>query len=101
VRSASGRLLGHVERAVGGAGGVRVTGWAMDAAAPRRPVALLARRGGAPCGVTVANHWRPDLDRAGLGDGGCGFVFDLPCAWPGVSLHRLSDDAPLPCASQD
>lgn len=98
--SLPGALQGHVERRAWlRDGGSRLEGWALDAADPSRPVALQARRDGAACGVTLANLWRPDLDRAGLGDGGCGFVLDLPGTPDGVTLHRLADGAALPAAA--
>ncbi len=40
-------------------------------------------------GQTIANGWRPDLDRAGLGDGNCAFTAKLP--WRAEHLvSRLS-----------
>ena len=92
----AGPLRGHLERVIDLGGAIRLEGWAVDAAAPERPVSLLVSRGGRRLGVAVANHWRPDLDRAGLAGGCCAFTLDLPGPAAGLLVSRRRDGAVLP-----
>ena len=55
----------------------RLEGWAF-AGEGREPVALAVVVNGAVVGRTVAGRYRADLAAAGIGDGRCGFRFDLP-----------------------
>ncbi len=93
--SSPGALRGHVERATAFPGTTRLEGWALDDAAPARPVRLDVLRDGARVGVAVANRWRPDLDRAGLAGGSCAFALDVRGAGP-FRLCRRTDGAELP-----
>ncbi len=58
--------------------GLRLEGWAIDAALPSRAVRLEILADGSVVGRVVANLWRPDLARAGLRDGNCAFEATLP-----------------------
>ena len=91
-----GRLLGHVERIVRTEAGTVIEGWAVNADDPAQPVHLPIHRDGTLCGVALANQWRPDLDRAGLAGGRCGFSARISGPPHGVSLCRAGDAAPLP-----
>ncbi len=97
----AGQLLGHIERIATCGQRTRLEGWALDEAAPDRPVVLLAHAGGQTLGCAVANLWRPDLDRAGLAGGRCGFALELPVAAPDIMLRRRADGQALPnsCAN--
>ncbi len=66
------RLRGTLERAEGGPGGWVVEGWALTGRR-EEPASLDLMLGGIVCGKVVADLWRPDLDRAGLRGGACGF----------------------------
>jgi hypothetical protein len=90
-----GALRGHVERIVPVPPGLRVEGWALDAAGSGRPLELEARCDGGPPLPVLADIWRPDLDRAGLAGGCCAFAFTLPPAHR-VVLRRRVDGAVLP-----
>jgi len=90
-----GALRGWLERFEHLAAATRLEGWACDDAAPARPVALTVFAGGRALGVALANRWRPDLDRAGLADGRCGFVIDLPARPGPLVLRRRTDGAIL------
>ena len=82
-------LRGNLERAVMTGGTLRVEGWALDEAARDTPVQIEILHEGVACGQATANLWRPDLDRAGLAGGSCGFVAELP--WRAADVRgRLS-----------
>ncbi len=95
-RSRPGPLRGHLERIVPDGALLRLEGWALDAAAPLRPVALEVRRDATPLARVHANRWRADLDHAGLGDGRCGFALTLCGTAAGLHILRIGDGAPLP-----
>ncbi len=65
---------------------------------PPCPCCLTALRADVPCGRIVANRWRPDLDRAGLGDGRCAFEATLAGTDARLVLRRCTDGAVLPVA---
>jgi glycosyltransferase involved in cell wall biosynthesis len=72
--AAAPRLKGYLEtvnRSV-------LEGWVMDRAAPDQRVSLAVFDNGAEIGRVVADRFRADLERAGIGDGKCSFVFYLP-----------------------
>src|ERR1700733_11622624 len=52
-----------------------VTGWAFDPATPYQHVALIVLANDQAIGRIVADQHRPDLERAGKGDGHCSFRF--------------------------
>ncbi len=77
---------GRIDTAECGSDGWRVEGWALSADR-RYPAAVDLLLEGAVCGRTLANFWRPDLDRAGLRGGACGFRAKLPA---GLSAQRVA-----------
>lgn len=93
--SHTGRLRGHVDRQSGGV----IEGWAMDEEHPAVPVELEMVAHGRHLGCLIANRYRIDLDRAGIGRATHAFVAELPSLDPAllaaVTLHRLSDGATL------
>ena len=73
VKSAGERVQGAVEVVRRG----RIAGWALDRERPGERLAITVYREGEVVGQTVADRPRADLERAGLGDGQCGFVVEL------------------------
>ncbi len=87
-----GALRGYVDEA----GPARATGWAQDEAAPEAPVCLDVLADGKLLARTLANHYRADLQAAGLGSGRHAFEFMLPTGTPGViTVRRACDGAGL------
>ncbi len=96
---APGRLIGNLERVDHEV----VVGWACDEAAPDRAVRLQVLAGEALLGEVLANRFRGDLLRAGIGDGRHGFSFSLPGGLAvevrdGIEVRRVSDGQPVPGA---
>jgi len=73
----SAPVLGHVGY-VEVAEGDRISGWAVDLAAPRRRVALDLVSDGRVIETRPANGKRADVQQLGIGDGQCGFSFQVP-----------------------
>ena len=89
--AAPGPLVGHVERVAGGF----VEGWAMDAADPEWPVELELMTSLGTRRV-IANSYRGDLRRAGIGSARHGFRAPVgPCAGT-FAVRRAGDGAELP-----
>ncbi len=81
----------------------RLSGWAMDRAAPDTPLLLEVLLDDITIGFALADEPRPDLAMAGLGTGTCGFAFTLPPpsarrAPSGrlLRLHAVGNGASLP-----
>jgi hypothetical protein len=78
----------------------RISGWALDRAAPQTPIALTILADDKPIGQVVADRYRADLVQAGLGAGHHGFDFAFP---PGllstdrqvITVKRERDGAEL------
>ncbi len=66
-----------------------VTGWALDPFAPESRVALAIKANGEVIGRIVADELRPDLERAGKGDGHCSFRFTDLKALARDTAHRI------------
>lgn len=93
VAEAAGGLRGFVDTA----GPDRVSGWAQCEAATEAPVALDILAEGALVARVLANLYRADLRRAGLGSGCHGFELILPAGVKGpISIRRALDGALLP-----
>jgi hypothetical protein len=87
---------GPLQGCVDEAGPVVVRGWAQDVSAPEHPVSLIIMAGGVYAGQVLANAYRPDLLKAGLGSGHHGFEYVLPEGVTGpITLHRTADGTPL------
>ena len=69
-----GKLRGHVDVT----NGRRIAGWAQNVDRLETPVCLDIWMGRRLLGRTLANRYRDDLRRAGLGSGHHGFEFPLP-----------------------
>jgi hypothetical protein len=90
-----GTLAGHVERLEQDV----LEGWVMDPLDPATPVQLEVLVAGRVVATVPANRYRPDLDRAGLAGGRCGFAVALPASADGiarVAVRRAADGAPVP-----
>jgi len=89
-------LAGRIDRADRKA----IAGWAFDPSAPYARVALVIRANDRVIGRIVADQYRPDLERAGKGDGCCSFLFaDLKALARDtryrIEIRRAADDRPL------
>ena len=69
-----GQLRGHINRVSNN----RIAGWAQNADHPEAPVCLDVYAGGQLIGQVLANGYREDLARAGIGSGCHGFDFSPP-----------------------
>ncbi len=88
--AAPGALAGHVERFNGGV----LEGWVTDRAAPTAPVELEVLVDGEIVATVLANRYRMDLDRAGLGGGCYGFSAAMPASVKEIAritVRRASD----------
>jgi hypothetical protein len=74
-----GSLRGHIDLL----SAQRVAGWAQNTDYPEAPVCLDILADGRLIGQTLANRYREDLERAGLGSGRHSFEFKPP---PGLAL---------------
>lgn len=91
---APGTLRGSIDRAGDG----QIEGWLMDESDPGTPVEFELLAGDRQLDCLVANRYRIDLDRAGLGRGACAFTACLPpeiANGATLRLRRLSDGATL------
>jgi glycosyltransferase involved in cell wall biosynthesis len=70
-------------------------GWAQDPDRPGERMSLLVTADGELIGRTVADRHRPDVERAGIGDGRYGFsvVFDDPLQLNRTSIIRVFREA--------
>ena len=82
----------------------RIMGWAQSADHPEAPVCLDIYAGGRLIGQVLANRYREDLKRTGLGSGCHGFDFALPAglqaAPEAIEVRRSLDGAVLMCAAR-
>ena len=72
--SRAASLRGYVDRVSARS----ITGWAQNVEHPEAPVCLDIYGGGQLIGRTLANRYREDLERAGVGSGNHSFAFSLP-----------------------
>jgi len=89
-----GALQGHVERIAGGF----IEGWVLDTANPAEPVELRMLTGLGPRRV-IANRYRGDLQRAGIGTFRHGFREPVGMRPKGIAFIRPGDGACLPWAT--
>jgi Ca2+-binding RTX toxin-like protein len=88
----AGPLRGYLDQAGPG----RVCGWAQDEDNPEQPVALEISVDGVPVLCVLANGWREDLRKAGMGSGCHAFDVALPGEIAGaVTVCRVTDGAVL------
>jgi hypothetical protein len=81
-----------------------VAGWAQNEDHPEAPVCLDILAGGQLLGQVLANVYREDLARAGLGSGCHSFTFALPpglaAVHDAIEVRRSLDGAPLEFGSE-
>jgi hypothetical protein len=77
--------------------GACISGWAQNVEHPEAPVCLEIYADGQLIGQTLANRYREDLERAGLGSGRHSFAFTPPAGLEieTVEVRRHFDGAPL------
>jgi hypothetical protein len=90
-------LIGNIETAIPR----RLYGWAQDDLQPTRAVTLVITGNELEIGSIVADHYRPDLERAGIGSGRHAFNFEFPVANVSsepqiIRIFQKSDGAELP-----
>ena len=88
-----GQLRGHINRVSSN----RIAGWAQNADHPEAPVCLDVYAGGQLIGQVLANGYREDLARAGVGSGCHGFDFSPPdgLTFDAVHVRRSLDGVAL------
>jgi glycosyltransferase involved in cell wall biosynthesis len=67
----------------------RIEGWAFDARAPNKPVALVILDNGEAIARVLANRKRKDLASAGMGDGRHGFSLIIPGGLSPLTRHVI------------
>ena len=67
----------------------RITGWAYDPEAPETPVMLVVLLNGVEIARLVADRYRPDLEKAGIGDGRHAFEFELSAGLAADLRHEI------------
>jgi hypothetical protein len=94
---ADGQRAGVLRGFVDEISAICITGWAQNAEAPEAPVCLDVHAGDRLIGRVVANVYRKDLERAGLGSGRHSFTVTLPddVDIDTVSVRRSLDGAAL------
>jgi autotransporter passenger strand-loop-strand repeat protein len=86
VAEEPGRLLGCLDAASRDL----VAGWARNEAIPDRPVLLEVLDNGKIVGTVLANRYREDLERAGIGEGRHGFQFIVPGGLSPLESHVIT-----------
>ena len=93
ARAVTGRVQGFIDEI--SADGL-ITGWAQDVSAPETPLVLNVIANDRFTSSVLANGYRADLRKAGLGSGCHGFALRLPEGCTGqVVVQRASDGAEL------
>jgi len=81
-----------------------IEGWAQNVDHPAAPVCLDIHAGGRLIGQVLANRYREDLKRAGIGSGCHSFAFTPPAglvfAPDAIEVRRALDDEVLPRSAQ-
>jgi glycosyltransferase involved in cell wall biosynthesis len=67
----------------------RITGWARDEDEPGRPLLVRILDNGAPIAEVLADHYRDDLQAAGIGDGHHAFSFTVPGGFSTDTRHLI------------
>jgi hypothetical protein len=100
LRSAAGPRIGALRGFIDLITPHCITGWAQNADHPEAPVCLDIFAGDRLIGQTLANRYRQDLERAGLGSGRHCFEFTPPAgislARKAVEVRRSLDGSKLP-----
>jgi len=89
LRSADAPRIGPLRGYIDNVSSRCIEGWAQNTDNPEAPVCLDIHAGGQWIGQVLANHYRDDLDQAGIGSGCHGFAFTPPA---GLELTPKSVD---------
>jgi hypothetical protein len=104
VRASDGPRIGGLRGYIDLVSETCVAGWAQNIDHPEAPVCLDILVNGQLIGQTLANRYREDLARAGLGSGSHSFEFTLPAEYAGecraVEVRRSLDGALLARSSK-
>jgi hypothetical protein len=96
----AGNLRGYVDRITPNV----IEGWAQNSDAPEAPVCLDIYAASELIGQVLANRYREDLKRAGIGSGHHSFAFTPPdglaFAADAVEVRRSLDKVPLSLSAQ-
>jgi hypothetical protein len=108
LRSADAPRIGPLRGYVDNVAPRSIEGWAQNADNPEAPVCLDIYAGGQWIGQVLANHYRDDLEQAGIGSGCHGFTFapsagleltpksvDVRRALDGSRLEHSADGGPV------
>jgi autotransporter-associated beta strand protein len=85
VRLPAARLRGRVDLVTHD----RITGWAFDPASPQSAVAVVVLANGVEIAHLIADRYRPDLERAGIGDGCHSFDLMMPGGLAEDVQHKI------------
>jgi hypothetical protein len=97
LRAADGPRIGGLRGYIDRVSETCIAGWAQNADHPEAPVCLGIYADGRLIGEVLANNYRDDLKRAGLGSGRHGFEFTPPLGITGgtIEVRRSLDAAAL------
>jgi len=79
-------LRGHIDRV----SSTSIRGWAWDSDEPDVPVSLVVSINGTIVGRCLASRYRPDLEKAGIGDGRHAFTFTLEAPLTPLARHVVA-----------
>jgi hypothetical protein len=104
LRAADGPRTGELRGYIDLASETCIAGWAQNADHPEAPVCLDIYADGRLIGEVLANRYRDDLERAGLGSGRHGFEFtpqvELAFGYQALEVRRSLDGALLEPSSK-
>jgi hypothetical protein len=86
IVSTPGVWGGHFDAA----SSAQMTGWAWNEALPNEPIAVLVLINDVPVARVIADRYREDLERAGIGDGRHAFELTLSEPLSPLSRHSIS-----------
>lgn len=78
--------MGHCDGFIRGA----LQGWAIDRANPDSPISVDLLDNGVVIATIPCGEYRKDVKESGIGDGYCGFRFELPLSFLDGELHTIS-----------
>src|SRR5262249_51533126 len=103
LRAADGERVGALRGHIDEASAHRIVGWAQSVDHPGASVCLDIFVDGELTGQVLANRYREDLERAGIGGGYHGFLFVLPAGATfgsgDIEIRRSLDGAALPLST--
>ncbi|MCC8431701.1 hypothetical protein LJ725_22220 [Reyranella aquatilis] len=79
----------HIVGCVDGPSRGRLHGWAFDRRNPLQRLTVALQNPGGRRFVTLADRYRADVQRAGMGDGHCGFSLPIPASGEAAAVYVL------------